>query len=87
VAHQLPTQSGHGRKKSLRRSLKRFLKTPIYPISSSKGIRQASITRITFVAAALVIGLYIELPIIWWFMVAALVVGGLIAVAIRRFEQ
>ena len=69
------------------RALKRVLKTRLYPNTSPRGARQGLVARLVLYAAIFLVGLYIEVPAIWWFMVGAMVCGVLIAIAIRRFRD
>lgn len=66
------------------RSVKRFFLTPIYPMSTAKGRKQAFAGRMIFLAVALAVGLYVEARLLWWFTVGAVLCGALVAVAIRR---
>lgn len=91
VADRLTNTARHGKRYSLLsrswRVVKRILKTPLYPNTSTKGMRQGMIARLIFYFVALVVGLYFEVPIIFWFMLAAVVCGVFIAVAIRRLRD
>ena len=66
------------------RSVKGFLNTRIYLGYSQRAMRQGFIARMVFLAIFLAVGIYVEATIIWWFMLAAVVCGVLIAFAIRR---
>jgi undecaprenyl pyrophosphate phosphatase UppP len=68
------------------RALKRFMTKPIRP-HQEKAQQRVLIARVVLVLVALVAGLYFEVPIIWWFLVAAVVCGVLIAFAMQWFRD
>jgi len=67
--------------------IKRILNTQPFPNTSPKGMRQGLIARLIVYGIIFVVGLYFEVPAIWWFMVGAIVCGVFIAFAIRRFRD
>src|SRR5580693_8985456 len=74
VAHRLAKNTGrHGKRNSLWyrswRVAKRISKMPLYPNTSQKGMLQGLIARLIFYFVAFVVGLYLEVPAIFWFMV------------------
>lgn len=92
VAHRLTENTGrHGKRNSWWfqswRIVKRVLNTPLYPNTTTKGMRQGLIARLILYGLIFVVSLYFEVPAIWWFMVGAIVGGVLIALVIRRFRD
>jgi hypothetical protein len=92
VAHRLTKNTGrHGKRFSLWsrswRFVKRILKTPLYPNTTTKGMRQGLIARLILYGIIFVVSLYFEVPAIWWFMVGAIVCGIVVAIAIRRVRD
>jgi len=87
VAHRLAATR---RRTSLKprwwRSIKRFFNTRTYFDNSDKARRQGFVARMILLGIFFAFGIYYEAPIIWWFLLASIACGVLIAMAIRRFR-